>query len=129
MTAKTPQDVHRLFAERFRSGDLDGMMELYDPEAIFLTQEGEIVAGADAIRELLSGFLQLADTFALEHEHAFQSDGVALLRDAWTLKGRDPDGNPVEMADRTAGIARRQPDGGWGIVVDNPWGMSFGGPA
>jgi ketosteroid isomerase-like protein len=126
MIAKTPHDVHRLFAERFRLGDLDGMMELYDPEAIFLTQAGEVVAGTNAIRELLAGFLQLADTFELEHDHAFQSDGVALLQDAWTLQGRDPEGNPVEMADQTAGIARRQADGGWRIVVDNPWGLSSG---
>ena len=55
MTASTPNDIHRLFAERFSSGDLDGMMELYDPEAIFITQSGEVAAGADAIREVLGG--------------------------------------------------------------------------
>ncbi len=124
MTASTPNDVHRLFAERFRSGDIDGLMELYDPEAIFLTQAGEIVAGGDAIRDLLRGFLQLAEAFELEHEQAIQSDGVALLQDRWTLTGRDPEGNLIEMSDRTAGIARRQADGGWRIVIDNPWGLN-----
>jgi len=129
MIAKTPNDIHRLFAERFRSGDLDGMMELYDPEAIFITQSGELAAGADAIREVLGGFLQLAETFELEHGRAVQSDEVALLRDDWTLRGRDPSGNPVEMANRTAGVARRQTDGGWRIVIDNPWGVSAYDPA
>jgi len=128
MTASTPNDVHRLFAERFSSGDLDGIMELYDPDAIFILQSGEVATGADAIREVLSGFLQLAETFELEYGHAIQADGVALMQNPWTLRGRDPEGNLVEMANRTAGVARRQTDGNWRIVIDNPWGQSSGGP-
>jgi ketosteroid isomerase-like protein len=124
VTAETPHDIHRLFEQRFAAGDLDGMMELYDPEAIFLTDAGEAVAGAAGIREVLAGFLQLAETFELGHEPAVESDGVALLQNKWTLKGRDPEGNPVEMANRTAGIARLQSDGDWRIVIDNPWGLN-----
>jgi uncharacterized protein (TIGR02246 family) len=128
MTATTPNDVHRLFAERFRAGDLDGLLELYDPGAIFLTQSGEIASGKTAIRELLSGFLQLADTFELEQQDAFEADGVALLQNRWTLTGHDPEGNTIEMSDRTAGIARRQTDGSWKIAVDNPWGLATPDP-
>lgn len=130
MTASTPNDVHRLFAERFRSGDLDGMMELYDPDAIFILQSGEVAIGADAIREILSGFLRLAETFELEHGQAIESDGIALMLDSWALRGRDPEGNPIEMANRTAGVARRQRNGGdWRIVIDNPWGERSGDPS
>jgi ketosteroid isomerase-like protein len=128
VTATTPNDVHRLFAERFRAGDLDGLLELYDPAAIFLTRTGETVSGKTAIRELLGGFLQLADTFELEQRDAFEADGVALLQNRWTLTGQDPDGNTIEMSDRTAGIARRQTDGSWKIAVDNPWGLATPDP-
>lgn len=128
MTATTPSDVHRLFAGRFRAGDLDGLLELYDPAAIFLTQSGDIVSGKTAIRELLGGFLQLADTVELEHRDAFEADGVARLQDRWTLTGHDPDGNAIEMSDRTAGVARRQADGSWRIAVDNPWGLGTPAP-
>ncbi len=129
MIAKTPNDIHRLFAERFRSGDLDGMMELYDREATFITQSGELAAGTDAIREVLDGFLQLAESFELGHDQVVQSGGVALLRNDWTLRGRDPSGNQVEMSNRTAGVARRQTDGGWQILIDNPWGINAHDPA
>jgi len=128
MTATTPNDVHRLFAERFRAGDLDGLLELYDPAAIFLTQSGEIVSGKTAIRELLGSFLQLADNFELEPHNAFEADGIALLQNHWTLSGHDPEGNPIEMSDRTAGIARRQSDGSWKIAIDNPWGLETRAP-
>jgi ketosteroid isomerase-like protein len=100
----------------------DGLMSLYDPEAIFVPRPGETVAGAEGIREVLNGFLQLAETFTLEHGN--QSDGLALLLDDWTLEGRDPAGNSIQMADRTAGVARRQADEGWRIVIDNPWGSA-----
>jgi ketosteroid isomerase-like protein len=124
MAATTPDDIHRLFAERFRARDLDGLIELYDPEAVFLLPDGGSVTGAAAIREVLDGFLRLAETFELAHGGAAQADGVALLQDDWTLRGRDAAGNPVELTDRTAGVARRRADGDWRIVIDNPWGLS-----
>src|SRR5688500_13965547 len=103
MPATTPDEIHRLFAERFRAGDLDRLMELYEPDAIFLhPQSGDVVTGKDAIRELVGGFLAVTETFELEHGNAVETDGVALLQHGWTLKGADPDGNPIDMSGRTA---------------------------
>jgi uncharacterized protein (TIGR02246 family) len=125
MPATTPDEIHRLYAERFRAGDLDAVMELYEPDAIFLNpQTGQVVAGRDAIRELVGGFLAVTETFELEHGNAVETDGVALLQHGWTLKGSDPDGNPIDMSGRTAGVVRHQPDGTWLIAIDNPWGAA-----
>lgn len=98
-------------------------MELYEPDAIFLhPQSGDVVTGKEAIRELVGGFLAVTETFELEHGSAVETDGVALLQHGWTLKGSDPYGNTVDMSGRTAGVARRQPDGTWLIAIDNPSG-------
>jgi ketosteroid isomerase-like protein len=40
----------------------------------------------------------------------------------WTLKGRDAEGNDVDASGRYADVVRRQPDGGWLFVIDNPNG-------
>jgi uncharacterized protein (TIGR02246 family) len=121
MPATTPDEIHELFEKRFAAKDLDGLMELYEPNAIFLLQDGQIVSGTEAIRKIVSGFLAGAETFELDHGSAVQTDGVALLQHGWTLKGADPDGNRIEMTDRTAGVVRRQPEGTWLIAIDNPW--------
>jgi len=33
-----------------------------------------------------------------------------------------PDGKPVTLAAKSADVLRRQADGTWRFVIDNPWG-------
>jgi hypothetical protein len=42
ITAKTPEDVDRLFEERINAGDLDGVLALYEPGATLVLPEGDI---------------------------------------------------------------------------------------
>jgi ketosteroid isomerase-like protein len=86
-------------------------MALFEPEAILIPQPGQVVAGTEAIREALSGFLALEPRFDLEFKKAFQAGDIALLFSNWTLSGTDLDGNAVELAGRTSDVARRQPYG------------------
>jgi len=40
----------------------------------------------------------------------------------WKMTGTAPDGSQVSDHGHTYDIVRRQSDGTWKIVVDNPWG-------
>jgi ketosteroid isomerase-like protein len=48
-----------------------------------------------------------------------QTDGLALTQARWSLVGSDA-GERVEMSGRGAIVSRRQPDGSWRILLDNP---------
>ena len=130
MPAHTPEEVHRLWAEAFSAHDLEAVMALYEPEATLIPPGQEvpnlIVTGAEAVREHLSGLLALKPKFELEFQKAFQAGDIALLFSEWTLSATDPDGNAVEMEGRTSDVARRQPDGRWLVVIDNPSGSEHG---
>ena len=41
----------------------------------------------------------------------------------WVLEGTGPDGKPIKMEGQSAEVARRQPDGTWLFVIDNPFGL------
>ncbi|HZC99538.1 MAG TPA: hypothetical protein VFA46_04895 [Actinomycetes bacterium] len=47
---------------------------------------------------------------------------LAFLSNTWSLSGTGPDGDPVDLGATTAEVTRRQPDGTWRYVIDNPWG-------
>src|SRR5215217_8228092 len=126
MPARTPEEVARLFAEAFSAHDLEALMALYEPEATLIPQPGQVVTGTEAIREALSGFLALKPKYELEFKRAFQAGDIALLFSEWTLSATDPDGNAVEMEGRTSDVARRQPDGSWLVVIENPSGTEHG---
>ena len=45
MAATTPEQIHRLFENRFNAGDIDGLMELYEPDAALIAQPGSLAQG------------------------------------------------------------------------------------
>ena len=47
---------------------------------------------------------------------------AALTRSTWSMTGTDPEGKPVTMCARSAEVVRRQSDGTWKFVIDNPHG-------
>ena len=47
---------------------------------------------------------------------------VALVMNRWRLECTQADGAPVEMGNHSADVLRRAPDGGWRILIDDPWG-------
>ena len=49
-----------------------------------------------------------------------KSGDTAVTYGAWTLTGTSPDG-PIEMSGKGVAVLRRQPDGNWLYVVDDPW--------
>jgi uncharacterized protein (TIGR02246 family) len=122
MPARTPEEVHVLFAEYFSAGDLEGIVSLYEPDATFLPQPGRSVSGTSAIREALKGFLALNGDLKMQPARVLQANDAALLFSKWTLRGTGPDGNAVELAGQTSDIVRRQADGTWLMVIDNPYG-------
>ncbi len=119
--ARTPEELHRLWADYFVAGDLDGLLSLYEPEAALVAQTGAFVTGRHAIREVLARFLALRRTFEIEIGRAIRSGDIALLASSWKLEG-ELRGEPYETTGRTADVARRQPDGSWLLVIDSPYG-------
>jgi uncharacterized protein (TIGR02246 family) len=120
--ATTPEQIHRLFEDTFNAGDIDGLMELYEPDAALIAQPGSVAYGPEPIRAALLGFLALKGNIALDTKLVATVGDLAYLSNTWSLRGTGPDGSPVALGATTAEVARRQPDGTWRYVIDNAWG-------
>lgn len=121
-TAPSPADAVRLVSECISACDVDGALALYEPHAAFTPQPGEVVTGRDAIRQALEGFTALTPRLEGKIERVVESGDVALVLNRWTLEGTSPDGQAVEMAGLSADVVRRQRDGRWLVLIDDPWG-------
>ena len=120
--AETPQRVIELFSQYLNSGNLEGALSLYEPEAVFVPQPGEIVSGLGAIREALAGFFAIRPQIKGEIQKVLAAENTALVINSWSLTGTQPDGQPLAMEGTSADVVRRQEDGRWLIVIDDPWG-------
>ena len=126
MPAGSPEELDRLFSEALNSGDLDTLMALYEPQATFSPEPGQVISGTQAIREALIGFLATKPKITLEGKTLAQTGDIALTTAKWELSGTGPDGSPVKMDGHSVEVSRRQPDGNWLFVIDTPWGLEWG---
>jgi uncharacterized protein (TIGR02246 family) len=122
MTTATPHQVLESIVEGINSGDLESLIPLYETDAAFATQPGSLAHGGTGVREALSGFISMDGTLDLEVTRVLEVDDLALVMGVWSFDGTGPDGEPVRLESRNADVLRRQPDGTWRFVIDNPWG-------
>jgi uncharacterized protein (TIGR02246 family) len=123
MPATQPEDMPRVFSQAFNAGDLDALMALYEPDAVLVSQPGHTVAGVSAAHEALQVFLGLHGTIDLVLERVLASGDIALISCTWTLNGTGHDGNPLAMGGDTTEVVRRQSDGSWRYVIDDPFSL------
>jgi uncharacterized protein (TIGR02246 family) len=121
-TEQRPEDAIRRFQDLLAEGDLEGLVGLYEPDAVFSPAPGDTVRGRAAIRDALRPFLALEPRMTGEVERVVIAGETALVTNRWTLAGAREDGSAVEMAGRSADVLRRRTDGSWGIAIDDPWG-------
>ena len=117
----TPEQVLESIVAGINAGDLDSLMPLYESEAAFATQPGSLAPGAAGIRGALNGFIGMNGTLDLEVTRVLEVDDLALVIGVWSFDGTGPDGAPVRLEARNADVLRRQADGTWRFVIDNPW--------
>ena len=127
MPANKPEDCDLLLFKVIDTGDLEAALDLYEPDAVFVVSPDHVVAGHAAIREVLQGMIAAGATGNLESVTAVPSaDGtVAFTRAKGSSSGPGPNGEPVTTHFHSIEVVRKQPDGTWRIVIDDPGGMGL----
>lgn len=106
---RDPQDLARLLVSREQAGDAEGMAALYESDAILDIGDGQLACGRDAIRRFYAKMVAAGRKFALGDQRPAIVNGDLALTST-----RLPNGTV------TAEIARRQSDGAWLWVIDQP---------
>jgi len=119
MTATDPENLHRLFAERASVGDIDGVLALYEDGAAFVGPDGIHAAGSAAIRERIEGLLALSPQITPISSETVLAGDVALISNRWRTSFGSDD-RQTSFEGRSTEVARRQTDGSWRYVIDNP---------
>ena len=127
MPARKPEECDLLLLEALHKGDVDAAVALYEPTARFVLDSGQVVKGHSAIREVMQGYIAAKAEFTVEKITAIPGeDGTVALT---SVKGHasvtGPDGKVVTMAAQSMEVVRRQPDGTWLFMIDNPNGANW----
>lgn len=105
--AAEPEDLGRLFLERANRRDVDGVVALYESDAVLAQPDGGLTVGSAAIRKRYEQLLAAAPQFTGDVRPALRVGELALTSTRFS-------------GGATAEIARRQDDGSWLWVADQP---------
>ena len=107
--AAQPEDLGRFFLERANAGDVEGLVALYEPGAVLAFPAGRLAVGHDQIRQTYAELLADKPSFSSAGQQPVIRNGDLALTST-----RLPGGGA------TVEVARRQPDGSWRWVIDQP---------
>jgi len=105
-----PEDITRLFVERSNAGDAAGVAELYEEDAVLAYPPGSTTVGRAAIRELWAKVLAHRPHFEAETPLPTLISGDIALTST----------PPRDGSGARAQVVRRQADGSWLRVLDQP---------
>lgn len=105
--AQDPQDLERFLVARQRQGDIEGMLALFEPDAVVDIGDGRLARGLEAMRIHYHEVVASGRKFEMGVQRpALVSGNLALTSTALS------DGSI------TSEVARRQADGTWLWVLD-----------
>lgn len=111
MPARSPEEIHALLAAAVNA-DVDAFVELHEPDAmVIVPPDGRRVSGRDAIRAAVRPVFDLGPSAVVELLDKLQAGDLALTFARVEVFGSTTRGTVVP---------RRQADGSWRIVLDNP---------
>ena len=107
--ATDPNDLARFFVDRANAGDVEGLVALYEPNAVLAFPEGTIAEGHAEIRAVYEDFLARSPVLSPGRQRAPLVSGDLALT-----------ATELPTGAVTVEIAHRQPDGHWLWAVDQP---------
>ncbi|MFC9898156.1 YybH family protein [Nocardia sp. NPDC127579] len=107
--ATEPNDLGKFFIERANAGDVDGLVALYEPDAVLAFPPGTIATGHAEIRKVYEQFVAAAPVLEPGRPHPALISGDLAMTSTTLTTG-----------EVVVEIARRQPDGSWLWAVDQP---------
>ena len=123
-TAQNPGEIYATYLKAFNAGNVDATIACYEPHACFMSRSGRAAYGAAELREVFR------NTFVNRPQMKFNvrkiipaGEDLALVVLEWRSKAVAADGEIRLWSGMATDIVRRQPDGEWKIVLDNPYGI------
>lgn len=118
--AQSPEELMQRFSECVRERELDRLVALYEPDAVFVPQPGVVLVGHEAIRGALAEMFALEPVMEMVISEVHTTGDTALVLIVWKMTGRAPDGSVVKQSGKSADVLRRQKDGSWLVLIDHP---------
>lgn len=109
--------------QSFMANNIPEVMNSYEAKATILFEPAKPVSERAMLEQMFAGMAALNPVFEYPSGHEVVVNGdIAIHISPWTMAGQMPDGQAVTQNGLSIAVLRRQEDGSWKMVIDNPHG-------
>lgn len=116
MQIEKPELLVQQLDRAFNEGDLEALLGFYEEAAVVVVEPGQTACGAVELRAFFSRILHTGLSARQLKTHIVEADDVALFVSRWILQG------DRERQFVATSVFRKQQDGRWKVLIDNPFG-------
>ncbi len=110
----------------FHKKDIEGVLKSYEDGAAVMFEPGVRQSGTAALKQMFEGAFQINPKFDYPNGHeVYIANNIALHIAPWVMTGKTPDGTSIEQSGLSVAVLRKQADGKWLMVLDNPHGQQL----
>lgn len=116
--------VVQTMTEAFHKKDMNKIMASYEDGAAIMFEPGSAITDPQIIEQMFNGFFQINPIFTYPKGHeVYIANDIAMHIAPWIMLAKAPDGSDIEQTGLSVAVLRKQRNGDWLMVLDNPHGQ------
>ena len=109
--------------EAFQNKDIDKVMSCYEPNAVVVFEPELPVSDTNILKEMFTAMSMVNPVFSYSGHEVFITGNIATHIAPWKMTGKAPDGTEIKQSGLSIAVLRKQDDGKWLMILDNPHGQ------
>lgn len=112
--------------EAFHQKNIKGVLTSYEKGAAIMFEPGEAISDPELIQQMFEGAFQINPDYSYPKGHeVYIANDIALHIAPWEMKGKSPTGANLSASGLSVAVLRKQANGTWLMVLDNPHGQAL----
>lgn len=118
----SPENAVELLDRAFNQCDIETALRFYEDAAVIVATPSRTIRGKAELRTFFESAMRSGASAKQLKTRVLEADGVALFLSRWTLTSKGANGDTEPRTFVATTVFRKQPDGSWKILIDNPIG-------
>ncbi len=122
MITESPEQAVDLLDRAFQEKDIETVLSFYEETAVVVSEPGKTIRGGANLRIFFEQAMLSGASARQLKTWTVEADGIALFISRWVLSIASPGQEPEDRTFVATTVFRKQPDGEWKVLIDNPTG-------
>lgn len=109
--------------DAFHQKDIDGVMSSYESNALVVFDPQNPIQDAELLKEKFVQSFGISPRFEYRGHEVFVNGDIGVHLAPWTMTGTAPDGTAIQQTGLSIAVLRRQKNGEWLMIFDDPHGQ------